>query len=561
MKKKNSTQKQISDSFLQKLRNYFEDKEYFTPSDVTRNRICGFSRIKELEPLMDKLVEEGKLVKEDKRIHFSAPQSNMTNPITSNPVETFDEDTFTEDYRDELEEEIKKYKTFVVTTAVVGKHVNKPFLESIKNYAKRNKALLLVLPCEDVASRGKKASPIELSNDLKDFKVVFKDTYLNRNLCLCAIKTSAKQINPLTGLDRLPVSKEASIIVASPKVFLKYIANMHYAVPPALMTTGAITENNYDTDKYMSKRTAYLAEHDHTYGAIVVEVEDDHIFHFRHIQATDSGAFTDLGVEYLPNGNIKELKDTIMVMGDSHVGYHDKELHDQTMVACRDLNVNKIILHDIFNGTSITHHDIGKSITRATKAQEGRLGLELECVAVKNYLEDIEQHGMEIFIVRSNHDLSLDKYLERGGYVDDPMNHKFSLKLAAAAVDGMNPLQYAIESLIGYKKEDIHWLETDKSYKFYGVEVGLHGDLGSNGSRPNVRAFNNGIGNCVTAHTHSAAIFRNTYTVGTVGSLHMDYNKGMSSWTHTCCLIYSDGTKQLINFILNTKGNYSYTIQ
>ena len=34
----------------------------------------------------------------------------------------------------------------------------------------RNNALLLVLPCEDVASRGKKASSIELSSELNDFK-------------------------------------------------------------------------------------------------------------------------------------------------------------------------------------------------------------------------------------------------------------------------------------------------------------------------------------------------------------------------------------------------------
>ena len=78
---------------------------------------------------------------------------------------------------------------------------------------------------------------MELSPDLKDFRVIFKDTYLNHNLCLCAIKVSAKQINPLSGLDRLTTSRQSSIIMASPKVFLKYIPNMHYDIPPALMTT------------------------------------------------------------------------------------------------------------------------------------------------------------------------------------------------------------------------------------------------------------------------------------------------------------------------------------
>jgi hypothetical protein len=152
------------------------------------------------------------------------------------------------------------------------------------------------------------------------------------------------------------------------------------------------------------------------------------------------------------------------------------------------------------------------------------------------------------------------KYLENGRYVSDPVNHQFSLKLAVQAVDGVNPLQYAIESLLGFKRSDVHWLEQDRSCKFYGVECGLHGDYGANGSRGNARTFNNGIGNCVTAHTHSASITRNTYCVGTVSLMDMGYNKGLSSWTRTCCLIYNNGTKQLINFIPNKKGDYTCTL-
>ena len=553
----------LSDEALKLLQYIFKYKDDvfskpFTASTICQRRGSKYSLVMNVEPVLEELVE-AKVLRIVKTKLF-ATRYLLNEKVASKYIEEIEEEKYVQEYRDALEEEITHYKRFVITTAVMGKEVNKAFLASIQNYAERNDALCLVLPCEDVASRGKKAKPIELSTDLKDFRVVFKDTYLNKNLCLCAIKMSAKQINPLAGLDRLTTARQASIIVASPKVFLKYIPNMHYDIPPALMTTGAITVNDYDNDRYMSKRTSTLAENDHAYGVVIVEVESEDIFHFRHVQASEEGTLTDMGIEYLPNGEIKEMKDTVMIMGDSHTGYHDKELHDKTMAVCKLLNVNKIVLHDVFNGTSITHHDIGKNITRAAKAQEGRLGLELECLAVKNYIENIEKHGMEVFIVRSNHDSSLDKYLERGGYMSDPMNHKFSLKLAAAAVDGINPLKYAIESLIGYRKNDVHWLELDKSCKFYGVECSNHGDLGSNGSRPNARIFNNGIGNCVTAHTHSAAILRNTYTVGTVGQLHMDYNKGLSSWTRTCCLIYSNGTKQLINFIPNEKGDYTCTL-
>jgi hypothetical protein len=534
-------------------------KGEFTVSLFCQRKALGYTSVDEVKPLLEEL--EGVKALKQVRSPFRAPRYKINEKVADKYIEEAEDAQYAQEYRDALEEEIKKYKKFVVTTAVMGKEAYKPFLDSIRNYAERNNAMLLVLPCEDVASRGKKANPIELSSDLKDFKVVFKDTYLNKNLCLCAIKMSAKQINPLSGLDRLTTARQASIIVASPKIFLKYIPNMHYDIPPALMTTGAVTVNDYDNDRYMSKRTSALAENDHAYGAVIVEVESDDIFHFRHVQASEEGTLTDMGIEYLPDGDIREMKDTVMVMGDSHTGYHDKELHDKTMAVCRDLNVSKIVLHDVFNGTSITHHDIGKSITRATKAQEGKLGLELECVAVKNYIENIEKHGMEVFIVRSNHDSSLDKYLERGGYMSDPMNLKFSLKLAAVAIDGINPLKYAIESLLGYKRNDVHWLELDRSCKFYGVEIALHGSEGAAGARGSARTFNNGIGNCVTAHTHSASIMRNTYTVGTVGLMDMKYNVGLSAWTRTCCLIYNNGTKQLINFIPNKSGDYTCNLE
>lgn len=556
--------KKLSNEALDLLQYIFKYKdgafsEVFTASVLSQRNALGLGAVSAYEPLLAELVKVKalKLV----RTVFRAPRYKIDDSVAEEYMEEVKEEKYTQEYRASLEEEIKKYKRFVVTTAVMGKEVNKPFVDSIRNYAKRNNALLLVLPCEDVASRGKKADPIDLNAELNDFKVVFKDTYLNRNLCLCTLKMSAKQINPLTGLDRLTTAREASIIVASPKIFLKYVPNMHYDIPPALMTTGAVTVNDYDNDRYMSKRTSILAENDHAYGVVIVEVEDDHIFHFRHVQASEDGSLTDLGIEYHPDGTISEMKDTVMVMGDSHTGYHDKELHYTTMNAAVNLNVSKIVLHDVFNGTSITHHDIGKNITRAVKAQEGRLGLELECVAVKNYIENIEKHGMEVFIVDSNHDDMLYKYLERGGYMSDPINHKFSLKLAAQAIDGVNPLRYAIETLLGLKNNVTHWLETDRSCKFYGVEVSEHGHRGANGSRGRAQIYNNGIGNCVTAHTHSASILRNTYCVGTVGLMDMGYNKGLSSWTRTCCLIYKNGTKQLINFIPDKEGNYSCTLK
>ena len=546
--------------YLVKNQDAFSD--YFNVSDVSHRKGGGKeeNKTKYLKPLLEELAEE-KILVPSKEL-FRSPRYLLNVEKAENTLKEIEEEQtiYTQEYRDALEEEIKKYKKFVVTTAVMGKEVNKPFVQAIRNYAHRNNALLIVLPCEDVVSRGRKAKPIELSSELDDFRVVFKDTYINRNLCLCAIKVSAKQINPLTGLDRMAVNREASIIVASPKVFLKYIPNMHYDIPPAMMTTGAVTINNYDTEKYMSKRTSVLAENDHTYGAVIVEVEDDDIFHFRHVQASSYNSITDMGYDYLPNGKIERLEGTAMVMGDSHTGYHDKELHVSAMELAKNTGVSTVILHDVFNGTSISHHDNNKGITKAIKAQENRLGLEKECEAVKNYIKIIESTGVNVVIPEANHNTHLKRFLEEGRYVGDPMNYKFSLKLALAACEGKNPLQYAIESLFGYISDSVRWLKMDEKYNVYGVECSVHGDKGSGGQRGSLNVFEKGLGNSVTAHSHTAAIQRNVCSVGTMSLMDMGYNEGLSNWTHTNCLIYKNGTKQLVNFIPDKKGNYKYTL-
>ena len=552
----------ISAEAIELLKYLLKNKTFFSENYFTASTISARNHVKvgDLEPLLKELVKERILFT---RKEFLRAQRYMLDTIAGENflAEINEEETiYTQEYREALEDEIKKYKKFIVTTAVMGKNANKPFVDSIRNYAKRNNALVLVLPCEDVVSRGKKAKTLEISSELADFKVVFKDIYLNKNLCLYAIKMSAKQLNPLTGLDRIAVQLNASIIVASPKVFLKYVPNMHYDIPPAIMSTGAITTNNYDTEKYMSKRTSALAEVDHAYGAIIIEVENEDIFHFRHVQASPYNSLTDMGIDYLPDGSIKKMEETVMVVGDSHVGYHDLELHEKVMQVAKETDVGEVILHDIFHGSSISHHDAKKGVTNAIKAHEGRLGLKRECIAVKNYLANIVEHGFDIKIVKSNHDSHLLRYLEEGRFASDPINYQFSLKLAYEATLNKDPLQYAIEEELNYKNNKVQWLEEDRSYKVYNVECGVHGSSGANGSRGSLAQFEKAFGNCVVAHTHSAAIIRDAFNVGTVGVMDMKYNKGLSSWTRTCCLIYKNGTKQLINFIPDEKGDYTYNV-
>lgn len=555
---------------LSAVRNKFGSGE-FTSSMVQRAMPGTFKSKKDIVPVLEECVRDGLIVQESKcRFAFSSPKQNiqkyLTCPIKVNSTElnnfdeTFSEDDFSEEYRSELEEEVKKYSKFVVTTAVVDKPVNEKFLESIKNYAKRNEALVLILP-SDIRNK-KENSDIKAMNldpKLKDFRIVYKDLYLNKNLCLCSIKTSAKQIKTLTGLDRIATKKDASIIVASTKQFEENVPTQKGKVPLRTVTTGAITVSNYDTDRYMSKRTAYLAEEDHMFGAAVVELVDDNLFHLRVIEGSKNDTFTDLGVEYKPDGSIVYLRDNVFVMGDSHTDRLNKKLHKGLMNMVDSMSIDTVVLHDIFNATSITHHDKGKNLTRAIKALENKSSLEKEGETLKSYLEDIKEHVRNIVVVNSNHDRHLETYLEEGRYVNDPINSYTAHKLAIAYMEKKNPLKYLLEDLLGLNCHYIKWLKQDEEFNRYGVELSAHGDSGCNGAKGSLVVFEKGIGNCVTAHTHSAKRLRRACCVGVTGELDQVYNKGMTTWSHTCLLLHSNGTKQLIHFIPDKSGNYMFT--
>lgn len=481
----------------------------------------------------------------------------IKNKIMSYLEELDEEDSiYNDEYREALHNEIKQYKTFIVTTAVSGKRANEPFVKSLLLYAKHCNALPIILPCEDVASRGRKAKPIDLDEALSDFKVVFKGTYLNKNLHLSAIKCSAKQINPLTGLNRIPRKINASIILASPKRHLKYMPSMEN--PAALMTPGAVTVSNYDTDKILSQRCSALAELDHVCGAIIVEIEDENIFHFRGVTSNADGSFTDTGVKFYPDGKACTITSGItMVLGDSHTGSHDEKLLIKILEIIDKMQIDTLILHDVFNATSISHHIANKFIEKAIRDEDGKLSLKDELQNLTNYLKVLKSHVKELVIVDSNHDRHLERYLQEQRYVDDIQNIRIASKLIEPCLDGKNVVQYAVEEIFNFKDPNVKWLKVDESYKKYGVELGIHGDLGANGGKGNIRTYRDYIGNCVVGHSHSGCILDEAYSVGTTSELRQGYNKGLSNWTRTCCLIYPDGTKQLVNFILNKDGEYS----
>lgn len=490
----------------------------------------------------------------------------------AHPKSFFDvylDDMLTPENLHKMQKAIKNHQRFFITTAVTGCKANDEFVASIENFCDKNNAHALVLVASDPAHN--KFSPgadygtidAQLARS-KKISLVVSDVALNTNLCISTVKLSAKHVDPATSMGRI-ASKNGTFVFASPKQRLKAIPVSNKKFPHFVMTTGAVTLPDYSTDNYMSGRTAFIAEHDHVMGGLIIEVVDDDRYHFRQVQMGENGSLIDLGVRYNPDDSVEQVAPEAFVLGDWHSGATDPTARSAWEEVVTLLDIQRLIMHDLFDGDSINHHERKNVVSRAQKVRDNRHDLKNELRNLVTDLDYLTNLVNEVVVVKSNHDEFLDRYLMSGYYVKDPQNHRYALDLAKIAMDGGDPLQFAVNDLCDSEQEKvfnkhIRWLDRDEDYKIAGIQLGAHGDLGANGSRGGIKSIEAAYGYSVTGHSHTPEILRGAWQVGTSSFLKLDYNRGPSSWLHSSCLVYPDGSRQLINSINGEwrlkKGSY-----
>lgn len=435
---------------------------------------------------------------------------------------------------------------YIVTAAQRGATYHENFLASLNKYAQENKSELIIVPVS-----GQKVDET-LHPDLQKYTVATSYKF-SPNLLLEDFPVKPQQIRPLTGLGRF-IQGNKSAVVASPKQHLEVLATSNSDLPKILVTTGAITNPNYDT----SNRIGVIAEKDHVYGALVVEIDDKTgEFHYRHIRSKGKdGSFIDLGLRFQGIGAPKKALNGTLVLGDVHVGQLNKDAYRASLGLIACVKPEYVVIHDLFDGFSISHHDLGKQIYRARKGKEGKLSLASELKQCGEFLDDLLKHmpkNSKIIVVKSNHDEFLNRYLEDGRYGSEPDNLYLSSKLATAMIDGKDPLKEGIKEVYGSFGDRVRFLSRDDDFKVHGVQAGSHGDLGSNGSRGSITSQQINYGKSIVGHRHTPSIRGDAYCVGTLTNLKLDYNRGPSSWLNTNGLVNPDGTIQMINII---NGNY-----
>jgi hypothetical protein len=505
-------------------------------------------------PKMDELVELGH-TKDSIKHHFSSLGKLEEVAREEYPDKFFDVEIAelleSGDLSDKLHKVVKQYKKFVITTAVTGCAVHEGFHASLKSFCKQNKAALLILVASDPAHNKShnKGGYGTIAQALAYECMVVEDTHLNSNFFISTIKLSAKQINPTTGLSDIG-QRSGSFVFASPKQSMTLESTSNEKLPHVMMTTGAVTLPNYVTEMYMSERTAYIADKHHVMGAIYVNIFDDISYGYTQLQMlNEEGSFVHFGKRYHPNGKVTNEAPEVLVCGDWHSGETDPLVRQCTEEMLTMFKPKKVALHDTFNGKSINHHEELNTIAKAQHFMHGVPSLEQEFVGLRDDLDWFSKQASEIVIVKSNHDEFLSKdYLRYAKYARDPQNHYFSLDLAKAMMEGKDPVRFGVEK-VGLKTKNIRWLQRDEDFKVAGIQLGAHGDIGPSGTRGNIKNMRKSYGLSVTGHSHCPGIWHGAFAVGTSSFLKLGYNTGPSNWMQTHCLVYADGSRQLVNMI------------
>lgn len=444
-------------------------------------------------------------------------------------------------------------KTYVISAVQACASPHSFFWKGLQHYARMRRAEIILLP---MIGKNAQEDWDEIHPMFREYLEYGRRT-LNSNIKIEQFNIRPYQIDPCTGLQRF-AQQTTSVIFASPKQRLVPVAHSMEKYPKFLITTGCVTRPNYATKDDVSaerRRLGEIARRDHIYGFVVVEVIDKNLYHFRHVRANRRGEFVDLGVFYSGNKTKKATLEA-MVLGDYHNDQNDPVVRRTTYEMIDELKPKRLVLHDFFDGHSVSHH-IDRKPVREKLIQIYDKGLHLLDVELRHANEELGRlnglmRGKPILVVFSNHHTFLARYLEEGRFARDLPNFRTSSELLTymAEKDYNDPVYAGIRKY-GKIPRNIRFLREDEDYKVRGYQLAQHGDhnwahMGYGSMTENEINY----GKSITGHSHSAEILRNTYRVGVMLPRNFFYMRGYpSKWTHTHALLYSTGTVQLVHII------------
>ena len=366
---------------------------------------------------------------------------------------------------------------------------------------------------------------------------------------------------PLSGLDRY--GGRRSVITPHAKQHLSSVPSMMHEATKFLFSTGTISTRNY-----IQKRAGIMAEEEHTYGGLLVEITSDGNWYCRHLVIDSKGAVYDVGPSWskscvkIENQKVTTGHRPLAInWGDVHVA----ELEEWVRQLCWDrggvldtLNPMHQFFHDLFSMRSRSHHELRRFERVYKKWLEGEESVESEIMDTVEFTKFAHRKNVLGHVVSSNHDRHLEGWLDNLSYDfrDDPQNSKFYLKAAHARVEALEARQADFSVLSWALRlygcpEELLFSARDSSLVLGkewegGVEFNLHGDEGPNGARGNDTNLKKLSRRLNKGHSHVA--FLDQCGVGSAATCTLDlpYLHGPSSHSISHLLTFPNTARQML---------------
>ena len=436
----------------------------------------------------------------------------------------------------------KKYH--IITWAQNATPIHDNLFNNILAYAK-------FLDAEVHVICGRYKNPTSVHSDKKqdwwDSKLVPYISAARHNIhpyvsVLADVKVQPTASDPLMGFEGL--TGDSSSIIGHPAPHLRSLPVLSGTPHKFLATTGAITLPNY-TDSRAGKK----GEFHHTYGFVIVEYKNDEVFYLRQVSASPDGSFFDL-VFRVTDEQVYPIDEIpCFILGDLHVANLNRDVFSRTLSFFSKVRPHNVILHDILDGESISHHDKRDPIKCYAKFASGRSSLANELTLTDSVLTDLLPYNP--VIVSSNHQDWVDRWINEQDWKKDLENSPLYMEFTLAILAGKAPkgaYAYHVEKVFG---DNVRYLDRDDSFKILGWELANHGDKGFNGSKGNLTQYSKLSTKVIVGDYHQPGRRLGALSVGTYSKLRMGYNTGPSSWVNGGALIHPNSKAQHILFMDN----------
>ena len=472
-------------------------------------------------------------------------------------------------------------RKFILTAAQNNTHMHQVLWGNLNALAKFDNAQIIVARSvynrfSDAAAMDKKLiidsarnnkSPrkYEWPEELRDH-FVDERMELAPGLVWCGeTNKSPTAANPLSGYESY--TGRSSSIIPHPRIAMRSVASHAAEDTKFLYTTGTLTQINY-----IQRHAGQMAEFHHCYGALLVEVDKDGTWFVRQLNADSDGTIYDLDRK-VENGKVStghRLK--AINWGDLHPTYEDRDASNLAWGKGGILDTLRPeyqFMHDLLDGRTVNPHTQAKKLHHHNFMEwvKGNTSVEEEVWNTAAFLGRASRPWCSTQVVASNHDDFLVQWLYRNGdFRKDPENAVFFLEAALHYWEKMeqdqkypNMTKWGMEralrladngEIANLATNPINYLDKDESLVLCrehggGIEFGMHGHQGANGSRGTPAGLSKMGRKANIGDKHSAGIYDGLCVSGIMGLLDQGYNGGPGSWSQTNIFTYQNGKRAL----------------